>query len=173
MGRSLVLNASYEPLGTVATRRGVVLVLAGKADTVVPTGFVLHAEHLAVEVPSVLRLRQFVHVPYRRRLAVSRRAVMARDGHRCQYCGAHADSIDHVLPRAKGGQHTWDNVVAACRPCNTRKRDRVLADSGMRLRHQPVVPHGVVWSILAGGAVPDEWHRYLGDVPLAAPAVAG
>jgi len=174
MSRSPVLNASYEPLGTVNVRRAVVLVLAGKADCVHDTGLVLHAEHLTVPVPSVVRLRQFVHVPFRRRVAVSRRAVMARDGHRCQYCGAHADSIDHVQPRSRGGEHTWDNVVAACRPCNVRKRDRLLADSGMRLKHAPVVPHGIVWSIVAGGAVPEDWLAYLDEPRLAAaPAAAG
>lgn len=174
MSRSLVLNASYEPLGTVAARRAVVLVLADKADTLHPSGLVLHAERIEIDVPSVVRLRQFVHVPFRRRVAVSRRAVMARDGHRCQYCGAHADSIDHVTPRSRGGGHTWDNVVAACRPCNVRKRDRLLADSGMRLRRPPVVPHGIIWSIVAGGGVPEEWVPYLGEATLgAAPAVAG
>ncbi len=174
MGRSLVLNASYEPLGTVAARRAVVLVLGGKADCVHPSGLVLHAERIEVAVPSVVRLRSFVHVPVRRRVAVSRRAVMARDGHRCQYCGAHADSIDHVTPRSKGGEHTWDNVVAACRPCNVRKRDRLLHESGMRLRHRPVVPNGIIWSIVAGGSVPDAWSEYLGEPVLAAaPAAAG
>jgi 5-methylcytosine-specific restriction endonuclease McrA len=163
MGRSLVLNASYEPLGTVAARRAVVLVLADKADLVHATGLVLHSETISIEVPSVVRLRQFVHVPFRRRVAVSRRTVMARDGHRCQYCGAHADSIDHVQPRSKGGTHTWENVVAACRPCNVRKRDRLLQDSGMRLKRPPSVPNGVVWSILAGGSVPPEWAEYLGE----------
>ena len=173
-----MLNASYEPLGTVAVRRAVVLVLGEKADLVHATGLVLHAERVSVEVPSVVRLRQFVHVPFRRRVAVSRRAVMARDGHRCQYCGAHADSIDHVQPRSRGGAHTWDNVVAACRPCNVRKRDRLLADSGMRLKRPPAVPNGVVWSILAGGSVPPEWAEYLGDAGaldlrlVAAPAAA-
>ena len=104
MARALVLNASYEPLGDGRRPGGrCVLVLGHKADCVHPTGLVLHAEHVEVPVPSVVRLRQFVHVPYRRRVAVSRRAVMARDGHRCQYCGAHADSIDHVVPRSRGG----------------------------------------------------------------------
>jgi 5-methylcytosine-specific restriction endonuclease McrA len=174
MSRSLVLNASYEPLGTVAARRAVVLVLTEKADCLHPSGFVLHAERVEVAVPSVVRLRQFVHVPFRRRVAVSRRAVMARDGHRCQYCGARADSIDHVTPRSKGGEHTWDNVVAACRPCNVRKRDRLLHESGMRLKHPPVVPHGIIWSIVAGGSVPEDWMPYLGEPRLvAAPAVAG
>lgn len=173
MSRALVLNASFEPLGTVAARRAVVLVLGQKAECIHPSGFVLHAEHLEVPVPSVVRLRQFVHVPFRRRVAVSRRAVMARDGHRCQYCGAHADSIDHVVPRSKGGEHTWDNVVAACRPCNVRKRDRFLADSGMRLRRAPSVPHGIIWSIVAGGTVPEDWMSYLGEPGLVLPAAAG
>jgi 5-methylcytosine-specific restriction endonuclease McrA len=178
MARALVLNASYEPLATVMARRAVVLVLAGKADCVHPTGMVLHAQSIEVPVPSVVRLRQFVHVPFRRRVSVSRRAVMARDGHRCQYCGAHADSIDHVRPRSKGGTHTWDNVVAACRPCNVRKRDRLLAESGMRLRRTPTVPNGIIWSIVAGGSVPPDWHAYLDDgtamLGLAAvPAAAG
>lgn len=169
-----MLNASYEALGTVAARRAVVLVLAGKADCLHPSELILHAERVEVAVPSVVRLRTFVHVPFRRRVAVSRRAVMARDGHRCQYCGARADSIDHVTPRSKGGEHTWDNVVAACRPCNVRKRDRLLHESGMRLRRMPAVPHGIVWSIIAGGSVPEDWVQYLGDSHLAAvPAAAG
>ena len=161
MGTSLVLNASYEPLGTVAARRAVVLVLGGKADTVHPTGLVLHAEHLSVEIPSVVRLRGFVHVPYRRRVAVSRRAVMARDGHRCQYCGAHADSIDHIQPRSKGGPHTWDNVVAACRPCNVRKRDRFLPETSMVLARTPVAPRELAWVVVAVGTVPEDWEQYL------------
>jgi 5-methylcytosine-specific restriction endonuclease McrA len=176
MSRSLVLNASFEPLGTVPARRAVVLVLAQKADSVHDTGLVLHAERVALAVPSVVRLRQFAHTPHRRRVALSRRAVMARDGHRCQYCGAHADSIDHVVPRSRGGLHTWDNVVAACRPCNVRKRDRMLKDSGMRLRHPPTAPHGISWSIRAAGTVPDEWHTYLepfDPFDAGVPAVAG
>jgi 5-methylcytosine-specific restriction endonuclease McrA len=174
MSRALVLNASYEAMGPVPTRRAVVLVLAEKADSVHDTGLVLHSERISVSVPSVVRLRQFVHLPYRRRVALSRRAVMARDGHRCQYCGAHADSIDHVVPRSRGGEHAWENVVAACRPCNVRKRDRYLKDSGMRLKRAPVMPHGVGWSIVAGGTVPDAWRTYLGEPALVAvPAAAG
>lgn len=159
--RSLVLNASFEPLGTVPARRAVVLVLAEKAVSLLDHDLVLHAERVALRVPSVLRLRQYVHAPHHRRVALSRRAVMARDGHRCQYCGARADSIDHVVPRSRGGLHTWENVVAACRPCNVRKRDRLLQDSGMRLKQPPTVPHGVGWSIRAAGGVPEEWRTYL------------
>jgi 5-methylcytosine-specific restriction endonuclease McrA len=161
--RALVLNASYEPLTVVSARRAVVLVLGEKAELVSGSGFVIHSERLAVPVPSVVRLRQFVSIPFRRRVAVSRRAVMARDSHTCQYCGARADSIDHVVPRSKGGPHTWDNVVAACRPCNVRKRDRLLHETSMRLHHHPRAPIGASWSILAAGVVPAEWSPYLLD----------
>ncbi|MGI8661646.1 MAG: HNH endonuclease [Acidimicrobiales bacterium] len=161
--RALVLNASYEPLTVVSARRAVVLVIGQKAELVSGSGVVLHSERLAVQVPSVVRLRQFVSIPFRRRVAVSRRAVMARDSHTCQYCGERADSIDHVVPRSKGGAHSWDNVVAACRPCNVRKRDRLLHETSMRLHNRPRAPLGASWSILATGVVPDEWGPYLLD----------
>ena len=67
-----------------------------------------------------------MRVPYRNRVPLSRRAVFARDGHRCQYCNRAAENIDHVVPRSRGGPHTWDNVVASCRACNARKEDRLL-----------------------------------------------
>jgi len=156
-----VLNASYEPLCVVAARRAVVLVLGEKAETVAETGMVLHSEHLSVSVPSVVRLRQFVSVPFRRRVAVSRRAVMARDGGLCQYCGGRADSIDHVVPRSKGGEHTWENVVAACRPCNSRKEDRLLDEVGMVLRRRPAVPRELMWIVVAVGTVHPHWEPYL------------
>ncbi|MEO7555071.1 MAG: HNH endonuclease [Acidimicrobiales bacterium] len=161
--RSLVLNASYEPLTVVSGRRAVVLLLGDKAELISSNGAVLHSEHLAVPVPSVVRLVQFVSIPFRRRVAVSRRAVMARDAHTCQYCGARADSIDHVVPRSKGGDHTWDNVVAACRPCNVHKRDRLLHETSMRLQHHPRAPLGASWSILATGSVPADWGPFLLD----------
>lgn len=160
-GRALVLNASYEPLSVVSSRRATVLMLAEKAELVSPSGLLFHSEHLAVEVPSVVRLRHFVKVPFARRAALNRRAVFARDGGRCQYCGDSADSIDHVVPRAKGGAHTWENVVAACRPCNVRKRDRLLHDTPMSLRSTPRAPAGHSWVLVSVGAVPDDWHPYL------------
>src|SRR4051794_6016297 len=171
MTRALVLNASFEPLCVVSSRRAVVLVLGEKAEPVAHTGLVLHSERLMIEVPSVVRLRTFVAVPYRRRVAVSRRAVMARDGGLCQYCGSRADSIDHVVPRSRGGTHTWENVVAACRPCNVRKRDRLLHETTMRLHRRPAAPRGASWSIVARGAVPGEWAPFLYEPDLVEPAV--
>lgn len=167
MSRALVLNASYEPLSVVSARRATVLMLAEKADLVAPSGMQFHSERLVIDVPSVVRLRQFVKVPFRRRAALNRRAVFARDGGRCQYCDGPAESIDHVIPRAKGGQHTWENVVAACRPCNVRKRDRLLADTNMTLRSTPIAPRGFAWIVVSVGLVPDDWAPYLDGPTLA------
>jgi 5-methylcytosine-specific restriction endonuclease McrA len=161
MSRALVLNATYEPLCVVPSRRAAVLVLAEKAEVLVDTGDELRSERLCLKVPSVIRLTHFVKVPFRRRAPLNRRAVFARDGHRCQYCGATADSIDHVHPRSRGGEHVWENVVAACRPCNVRKRDRLLPETTMTLRHRPTVPRELTWVVVAVGRVPDHWEPYL------------
>ena len=162
MSQALVLNATYEPLCVVTARRALLLVLDGKAELLAATDRVYHAARMTMREPSVVRLGYFVRVPYQARIALNRRAVFARDGHRCQYCGASAENIDHVVPRSKGGAHTWDNVVAACRPCNTRKRDRLLEDSGMRLRRTPTVPRERTWILIASGAVRPDWEPFLG-----------
>lgn len=159
--RSLVLNLTNEPLSVVPGRRAAMLVLGERADIVHESGRELHAERITVPVPLVVRLRHFVQIPYGRRRAISRRGVFARDGHRCQYCGDRADSIDHVRPRSKGGQHTWENVVAACRSCNSAKRDRLLDETTMRLRSKPRVPSWSNWVALATGEVPAQWRPYL------------
>ena len=160
-GRALVLNASFEPLSVVSARRATVLMLAEKADLVSASGQCFRSEHLAVDVPSVVRLRHFVKVPFGRRAALNRRAVFARDGGRCQYCGDAADSIDHVVPRARGGPHVWENVVAACRPCNVRKGDRLLAHTSMQLRRPPLAPRESTWVTVAMGMIPSQWEPYL------------
>ena len=161
MIRALVLNATYEPLSVVAGRRAVVLVWTERADSVHDSEEVLHSERLQLAVPSVVRLRSHVRVPYHREVSLSRRGVLARDGHSCQYCGSRAETIDHVLPRSRGGGHTWENVVAACRSCNVRKGDRLLPDCGLHLRRAPRAPHGSVWVTAAMDAVPAPWEPYL------------
>lgn len=163
MSRALVLNASYEPLSVVSGRRACVLVLTGKADVVSATDEQVRSERRAFDVPSVVRLRYYVRVPFGRRSALSRRGVFARDGHRCQYCGARAESIDHVHPRSRGGEHVWENVVAACRRCNANKRDLLLRDTSMRLERQPFEPPSGSWVTFAVPEVPDDWQPYLPD----------
>jgi 5-methylcytosine-specific restriction endonuclease McrA len=164
VGRALLLNASFEPLCVVSVRRAVVLVMKEKAEIVGAGSSVMHSERLTVTVPSVLRLRHFVRVPYRSRAPLSRRAVFARDGQRCQYCFRPAENIDHVVPKSRGGQHVWENVVAACQPCNARKRDRLLADTDLSLRRLPVAPHATVWVAAHAGALDPAWEPYLPEV---------
>lgn len=168
MSGALVLNATYEPLSVVTSRRAVILVLGERADVLHDTGEALHSEHLSVPVPSVIKLRTFVRVPFRRRAPLNRRGVFARDDHSCQYCGAAAESIDHVIPRSKGGLHVWDNVVAACRACNVRKGDRLLSSTSMELRRRPTVPRETTWITVAAGAVPPHWEPYLHPATLSA-----
>lgn len=161
MTPSLVLNVTDEPLSVVPGRRAALLVMGERADLIHESGHALHSERLTVLVPSVVRLRYFVQIPYSRHRSISRRGVFARDGHRCQYCGGRADSIDHVRPRSRGGQHTWENVVAACRSCNSAKRDRLLDETTMRLKNNPRVPSWSSWVAMATGEVPPQWRPYL------------
>lgn len=161
MSRSLLLNATYEALCVVSSRRAVMLVLEGKAEMLHGTGRAFHSASLAIAEPSVVRLSYYVKVPYQTRVALNRRAIFARDGYRCQYCGAAAENIDHVVPRSRGGTHTWENVVASCRRCNTGKEDRLLHESGLSLHRAPVQPRGRIW-LFAHGPVREEWQPYLG-----------
>jgi 5-methylcytosine-specific restriction endonuclease McrA len=164
--RTLVLNATYEPLCVVNWRRAVVLLLAEKADAVELSGEAARSASTEFDIPSVIRLRYCVRVPYRRdRIPMSRRGVLRRDDHRCAYCPRHADTIDHVIPRSKGGTNTWDNVVAACLRCNARKADRTLEELGWKLDFVPGPPRGTEAVVLAVGTVADEWMPYL--VPVA------
>jgi len=166
--RALVLNATFEPLGIVSTRRALLLVLATKAELIHSTERMFRSERTALPEPSIVRLACYVRVPRDRTLAVNRRTVFARDHHRCQYCGSTAESIDHVVPRSRGGLHVWDNVVAACRHCNTRKEDRLPHEVGLVLRSHPVAPRQRVWLLATSGGAPDEWVPYLGEQSLTA-----
>jgi 5-methylcytosine-specific restriction endonuclease McrA len=166
--RALVLNATFEPLGLVSTRRALLLVLATKAELVHATEAFFRSERRAFPEPSVVRLARYVRVPHDRTVAVNRRTVFARDGHRCQYCGLAAESIDHVLPRSRGGLHAWDNVVEACRRCNTRKEDRLPHEVGLVLRTQPSAPRQRVWLLAMSGGARDDWAPYLGEQSLTA-----
>ena len=166
--RALVLNATFEPLGVVSTRRALLLVLGTKAELVHATSRVFRSERVALPEPSVVRLARYVRVPHDRTVAVNRRTLFARDGHHCQYCGKPAESIDHVTPRSRGGLHVWDNVVAACRRCNTRKEDRLPHEVGLVLRTQPAAPRHRVWLLAMSGGARDEWAPYLGEQSLTA-----
>jgi len=156
-----MLNASFEPLCVVSVRRAVVLVLKEKAEIVERNGASFRSERTTLPAPSVIRLVHFVRVPFRTRVPLSRRAVFARDGQRCQYCYRAAENIDHVVPRSRGGAHSWDNVVASCRACNARKEDRLLHEAGLKLRHEPQAPHAALWVVASAGTLDPAWTPYL------------
>jgi len=157
-----VLNASLEPLSVVPIRRAVVLVLRERADVVEANGVLWRSAHLEMPSPSVIRLRRYVRIPYARRIPLNRRAVFIRDRHECQYCGRQAENLDHVVPKSQGGGHTWENVVASCRRCNTRKGGRTPEEAGLRLRRRPGPPQRDAWVAVALGVAPDPaWKRYL------------
>ena len=160
--RALVLNATYEPLSVVSARRAVVLVLRAKAETVAAADRTWRSAENAFEVPSVVRLRNYVKVPYHRRVPLTRTAVFARDGNRCQYCTAPAESLDHVVPRSTGGKHSWENVVACCRRCNIRKGNRLPGQAGLKLTRTPTTPsyQGWLYAALGKGRDP-RWVPYL------------
>ncbi len=161
MRNVLVLNASFEPLSVVSARRATCLVLADKAEIVAASEERFNSPSFSIDVPLVVRLRYMVRAPRRRRAVLSRRAVFARDDHRCQYCGQPADSIDHVVPRSKGGAHSWENLVAACRPCNLAKRDRTPEEAGMSLARPCLAPRSPAWVVVGASRMPDEWRAYL------------
>ncbi len=164
MAQALVLNATYEPLSVVPTKRAVVLLVREKAELVESRDRHWSSEKMTIPVPSVIRLRTYVKVPFRRRVPLNRRAVFARDAGACQYCGRPAENLDHVLPRSRGGTHTWENVVAACRPCNTRKGDRTPEEAGMDLASVPRAPRKNGWLVIGLAAPPEpSWRVYLAE----------
>lgn len=169
---ALVLNATYEPLCVVPLRRAVVLVLAEKAHIIEAGDGHMHSERMAVPVPAVVRLAQYVRVPYRRDVPLTRRAVLDRDVHACVYCGLHADTIDHVRPRSRGGEHLWTNVVAACARCNHRKGDKLLSELGWHLPNPPIQPPPTVAVVLGWARRHPSWQQYLGFEWMADAAIA-
>ncbi|GCE64532.1 HNH endonuclease [cyanobiont of Ornithocercus magnificus] len=139
MGHVLVLNASYEPLNITTWRRALVMMLKGKAESLESDSE--RTVRPGTNLPTVIRLRQFVHVPFRQ-LPLTRRNIFHRDGNLCQYCGCCSEqlSIDHVVPRSRGGADTWENVTTACLRCNVRKGNRTPQEAGMPLRQVPCRP---------------------------------
>ena len=162
-GRVLVLNATYEPINVCTVRRAVVLLLKEKAELVERGRWELRSENSTLARPVVIRLMSYVNVPrdaHRRK--ITRRAVFARDSWTCQYCGSRSNlTVDHVIPRSKGGSSSWENIVASCAPCNRRKGNALLGHSGMRLNKQPRTPSPHVFIQVASPTIPAAWRAYL------------
>jgi 5-methylcytosine-specific restriction endonuclease McrA len=163
-GRVLVLNASYEPINVCTVRRAAVLILKNRAEILEEGDWALHAENLTLARPVVIRLLTYVRIPrdaHRRK--ITRRAVFARDRWTCQYCGHERGNLtfDHVIPRSKGGQSTWDNIVTCCAPCNRRKGDRLPRQANMVPARKPKAPNPTVFIHVAAPSIPTAWEQYL------------
>jgi 5-methylcytosine-specific restriction endonuclease McrA len=162
--RVLVLNASYEPINVCTVRRAAVLVLKDRAEILEHADQLMHAESLSLLRPAVIRLRTYVRIPrdaHSRR--ITRRAVFARDLWTCQYCGTVRSTltVDHVIPRSKGGHSSRDNIVASCAPCNRRKGDRLPTQIDMHPRRKPAPPHPTIFVRVATPRIPSAWEQYL------------
>ncbi len=163
MQQVLVLNASYEPLNVTTVRRAHVLVFKGKAEVIEELEQQLHSATDTYPWPHVIRLVQYVRVPRTVQRKISRRALFARDGWRCVYCGTSGGrlTLDHVVPRSRGGESIWENVVTSCAPCNLRKGDRSPEEASMQLRAKPRPPQPVLFIKLAAPKIPQGWQPYL------------
>lgn len=172
-GRVLLLNGStWEPLGIISVPRAVNLVLAGKAIVVEKTEEFLRSVRVKFPVPSVIALQRYINVP-RRKAQWSRKAVLVRDKFTCIYCGVRpgdtlrgkvvskADmTIDHIVPRSRGGKDVWTNTACACYICNRRKGDRLPGEAGMRLRWEPRRPR-TNYLVIEIGNGPSAWKKYI------------
>jgi 5-methylcytosine-specific restriction endonuclease McrA len=162
----LVLNASYEPINVCAARRAIVLVLKGVAMAEEENGHFLHAARVAMRVPSVIRLLEYRRIPHQTR-ALSRKNILLRDRNTCQYCGVVLASgeltLDHVVPRSRGGSSTWENLVACCHPCNRRKGNQLPMEASMKLTREPRAfnLHTSRHIMRLMGRSDDKWRKYL------------
>ena len=159
----LQLNRSYEPLRIISGRQALKLVTKGKARVLVATDVQVYPD---IFIPSVIRLVDYAKVPYKRPIP-SRKNIFTRDGFKCLYCGSKAPKavleLEHILPKSKGGPASWDNLCAACHPCNQKKGDRTPEEAGMKLIHRPLPAtiHTARFVLKQLGAEVNEWERYL------------
>lgn len=161
MTAALVLNAGFEPLSVVSSRRAIIIALDGKADVLESAQPIMSTSGL-VEVPIVLRLRYHVKAPYRvQRRRPNLQGLKLRDGKACSYgCGRSSNTVDHILPTARGGGDTWENTCGACHRCNNGKGDRTPAEANMSLRVTPYLPEGWLWLIAATSQRDPSWEQY-------------
>jgi 5-methylcytosine-specific restriction endonuclease McrA len=138
----LVLNYSFEPLHFTNARRAITLLLAGKAETVEKSPRIVHSPSMSLHMPSVIRLAFYIRKPFLDRVAFNKKNILRRDNYTCQYCARRGErlTVDHIIPRSKGGETTWINTVAACLRCNLHKGNRTLHEARMTLVREPIHP---------------------------------
>jgi 5-methylcytosine-specific restriction endonuclease McrA len=164
--RVLVLNASFEPINVCTARRAVVLILKGVANAEESSAQWLHSSRFSMPMPSVIRLIEYIHIPFERK-SLSRKNILLRDHNTCQYCGRVFPpqdlTLDHIIPRSRGGDSAWENLVTCCRSCNNRKGDRSPEGAGMRLLRRPQAYnlHVNRQIIRYLGRADEAWRKYL------------
>ena len=167
----LVLNNSFEPLQFTNARRAVTLLLSGKAEPVEASPRVIRSPSVVLALPAVIRLAVYIRKPFLDRVAFNKKNILRRDSYTCQYCSRRGErlTVDHIVPRSRGGETTWTNVVAACLRCNLRKGNRLPDELGMRLLREPVHPKFLFSAHLLrhpfAPALIDSWRKYLLAVP--------
>ncbi|MFQ5881076.1 MAG: HNH endonuclease [Candidatus Methylomirabilales bacterium] len=162
----LILNRSFEPLQVCEVHRAIVLLFTGRAERVEDTADLIRSPSIAMVIPSVIRLQRYIRRPPAHTLSFNKKNILKRDGYTCQYCGHNSGermTIDHVIPRSLGGKTIWENVVSACRACNTQKGSHTPQQAGMRLLRKPSKPISAFYlTILAQSARHLRvWQKYL------------
>ena len=157
----LVLNVSYEYLNVATIERAVKLLYKGKAEVVESIDDrEIGTSRIRMRVPSIIRMLYYIVRPHRE-VAMTKKNVLLRDDHTCQYCGRPGDTIDHVHPRSRGGSSSWENCVCACSTCNTRKNSRTPEEANMKLTRRPRKPAFIPWILVKRDASRVGWAKYL------------
>ena len=158
----MVLNQNYEPLTICNVKRAIILNYLGKAEIVhTMNGKIIRSVYRKFECPSIIKLAFFVRVPFKK-IILSRKNILRRDGHRCQYCGTSQNlTVDHVVPKSKGGEDSWDNLVTACIKCNNKKGNRTPEEAKMKLFTKPKRPSHITFIKNFSGKIDDGWKPYL------------
>ncbi len=158
----LVLNADYTPLSVCTTERAFLLMYLQKADIITAAeDKMLRTVQTSYPFPSVIKIKQYIHVPYKS-VVLTRQNVFRRDNYCCQYCGATKDlTLDHLIPKSKGGRSSWVNLVTACKRCNSLKGDFTPEEAGLQLKRKPIRPSYITFLRISSKYVNDDWIPFL------------
>lgn len=161
-GNVLILNQDYQPLSVVNVKKSLMLLFLEKAEMLHNRPeYKIRTVRSSFDYPSVIRLRNYARIPYKN-IVLSRKNILKRDRHKCQYCNkADKLTIDHVIPKSRGGKDIWENLVTACTVCNHKKGNRTPKEAGMKLARKPYRPNHIIFLRDFYGKVDDEWKPYL------------
>ena len=163
MSEVLVLNSTYEAMNVTSFQRAVKLIFAGKAEILHNRDRIIASTTFQMRLPSIIRMLYYIRRPMQK-VALTKKNVLIRDDYTCQYCGLHGErlmTVDHILPKSKGGPSTWENLCCACMRCNNRKNNRTPEDANMHLKRKPRQPKYIPWIQVKRNTLPGEWHKFL------------